>query len=106
MIVRAGYNLGWKEFIMSTTDTSISIRSQPRLLQSSVIGAIVGVILFVGCWLLAVTPFNATHSLIRLFTTTEITSITALVQGVGWSLIFGAWLGFLISLVSRFVAKT
>lgn len=106
MIVRVGYNPGWKELIMSSTDTSISTRAQPRLFQSAVIGAIVGVILFIGCWLLALTPLNATHSLIRLFTAAEITSSTALVQGVCWSLIFGAWTGFLIAIVSRFVAKT
>lgn len=91
---------------MSATDTSIAMRGQSRLLQSAVIGAIVCVILFMGCWLLALTPLNATHSLIRLFTAAEITSSTALVQGVCWSLIFGAWIGFLIAIVSRFVAKT
>lgn len=91
---------------MSATDPSISKRGQTRLFQSAVIGAIVGLVLFVGCWLFALTPLNATHALIRLFTTAEITSSTALVQGACWSLFFGAWTGFLIAIVSRFVAKT
>ena len=77
---------------MSTSDTSISTRGQTGLFRSTVVGAIVGFIL--------------THALIGLFTTALMTSLTALVQGVFWSLILGAWAGFLIAIVSRFVGKT
>lgn len=89
-----------------TGSTKSSAAGRWRILQSALTGAIVSGILFAGCWLLALTPFSATHGLIPLFTTADITSSTALIQGLCWSLIFGAWIGFLIAVVNRIVTRT
>jgi|GEM_PF-2068930 len=76
------------------------------ILHFTAAGALIFGISFVSCWLLAFAPVNATHAFIALFTIADSTSAAALVQGLGWSLVFGAWLGFLTaavhSLLNRF----
>lgn len=91
---------------MSKEDTPSLVVSQNPIFRSTIVGALVGAILFLGCWLLAYTPLTATHSLIAMFTTSPATSSTALAQGLCWSLIFGAWVGFLIAAVSKMVSGT
>lgn len=89
--------------------TSIGIERRPAskspILHFSVVGSLVFGIVFVACWLLAFTPLGATHAFIALFTTADTTSQVALVNGLCWSLIFGAWIGFLIAAVHRIVAR-
>ncbi len=91
---------------MSNGDTNALVVSQTPIFRSTIVGAIVGGIIFLGCWLLAFTPLTATHALIAMFTTSPATSLTALVQGLCWSLTFGAWVGFLIAAVSKLVSGT
>lgn len=69
------------------------------ILHFTAAGALIFGINFVSCWLLAFGPLSATHAFIALFTTADTTSAPALVQGLGWSLVFGAWLGFLTAAV-------
>jgi len=79
--------------------------TKSQLLHFTVVGALVFGIVFVACWLLAFTSVSATHSFIALFTTADTTSQIALVQGTCWSLVFGAWVGFLTAAVHRIVAR-
>ncbi len=88
---------------MSLNATTTSVVTQSRQLHHTIVGAFVGGIIFVACWLLAFTPIAATHSIIALVTKAETTSALALVQGISWSLFFGASLGFLIATVDKFV---
>ncbi len=90
---------------MTPDDT---IRSSPvkfGALHFATVGALVLGIIFLACWLLIFTPVTATHAFIALFTTAEMTSFAALVQGLCWSLLFGAWTGFLIAIIHKFVAS-
>ena len=75
------------------------------ILHATLVGAAVGGTIFITCWLLAFAPVTATHSLISLFTTAEPTSLAALALGSCWSIIFGAWVGLLIALASKFVTS-
>lgn len=83
--------------------TALRIGSQSAntslLLHFTAAGALIFGISFVSCWLLAFVPISATHAFVALFTTANTTSGAALVQGVGWSLACGAWLGFLTATV-------
>lgn len=79
--------------------------TKSQLLHFTVVGALVFAIVFVACWLFAFTPVSATHAFIALFTTAETTSLSALAQGTCWSLVFGAWLGFVTAAIHRIVAR-
>lgn len=79
--------------------------TKSQLLHFPLVGALVFGIIFVGCWLFAFTPVSATHAFIGLFTTAETTSQIALVEGLCWSLVFGAWTGFLIAAVHKIVDR-
>lgn len=75
------------------------------ILHATLVGAVVSGTIFITCWFLSFTPVTATHSLISLFTTAEQTSLAALALGLCWSIIFGAWVGFLIAIVNKFVTS-
>jgi hypothetical protein len=87
----------------------IDIEQQPtigsQLLHFAVVGSLVFGSIFFACWLLIFTSVTVTHSFIALFTAAEATSQIALVQGLCWSLIFGAWVGFLTAAVHRIVSR-
>ena len=89
--------------------TSIGIErqsaSKSQLLHFAVVGSLVFGIIFFACWLLAFTPVSATHAFIAMFTTADATSQIALVQGLCWSLVFGAWVGFLTAFVHKIVDR-
>ncbi|MEO7634751.1 MAG: hypothetical protein ABIS38_03770 [Sphingomicrobium sp.] len=62
-------------------------------------------IFYVVCWLGAFVPIGpAPHMYLSLFTNAEITSILALVQGLGWSLAFGLIAGALIAFCYNLLA--
>ena len=90
---------------MSSTIIADSSTRSVGILHFAVVGAVVLGIVFVACWLLAFTPIPVTHAFIALFTTAEMTSSTAFVQGLCWSLVFGAWVGFLVAVVNRLVTS-
>ena len=55
---------------------------------------ITAAVVFGLCWLGTYVPFSSpTHAYIGLFTTADISSGLALVEGTCWSLLFGALLG-------------
>ena len=90
---------------MASTSIDGRTATKSQLLHFTVVGALVFGIIFVGCWLFAFTPVNATHAFIALFTTAETTSQIALVEGLCWSLVFGAWAGFVTAVVNKIVAR-
>lgn len=68
-------------------------------------GGLTALVLFVACWVAAQIPaFGATHAYISLFTTAEMASPTALVEGGAWSLIFGAFAAALFAVVYNITA--
>lgn len=65
----------------------------PILRAAVACGAAFGSV-FAICWVGAQLPsFGATHAYIALFTAAPISSSTALVEGTGWSVAFGAMAG-------------
>ena len=71
----------------------------------SVTGGMTSLAVFVACWLGAQVPeFNPTHAYISLFTTAEVGSIAALLEGGLWSLVFGAFTVGLFGLVYNLTA--
>lgn len=83
--------------------TALGIRGRSAnkslLVHFTAAGALIFGISFIVCWFLAFVPVSATHAFITLFTAADTTSPTALIQGLCWSLVFGAWLGFLTAAV-------
>ena len=90
---------------MSEVSISTGAVSTISILHATLVGAVVGGTIFIMCWLLAFAPVTATHSLISLVTTAEPTSVAALSLGSCWSIIFGAWVGFLIATANKFVTS-
>jgi hypothetical protein len=65
-----------------------------------VAGAVTATVVFAVCWLGAFLPFaSPTHAYVSLFTTADIRSGWALVEGSFWSLLFGGLTAALFALV-------
>lgn len=90
---------------MASISTDGRSATKSQLLHFTVVGALVFGTIFVACWLFAFTSVNATHAFIALFTTAETTSQIALVEGTCWSLVFGAWAGFITAAAHRIIAS-
>lgn len=75
------------------------------VIHSVATGAISLGIIFVACWLGTFTAMPVTHAFIPLFTLAPIASTTALAEGLCWSLVFGAWSGFVIAVVSNTLSR-
>ena len=90
------------------TESQIKSPSTGRLgvVHCAITGAAALGIIFVACWLgAAFTAMPGTHMFISMFTPAAISSPAALAEGLCWSLVFGAWAGFVIAVVSNFVAR-
>ena len=62
-------------------------------------GAASAAIFYAFCWLGAFLPVGpATHAYLALFTSADLTSVSALIQGICWSLAFGLVAGGLFAL--------
>ena len=93
---------------MATTaiEKSDSIRSA-NVTRFALTGALAAGIFFVFCWLGAFLPIGpATHMYLALFTSAEITSSLALIQGLCWSLGFGLIAGALIAFIYNLLAPS
>jgi hypothetical protein len=88
---------------MATTAADSSGRNDVRRLgvaRATVTGAIVAPLFFALCWAGAFLPVGpGTHLYLRLFTDAPASSAAALIQGICWSLVFGAVAGFLLSII-------
>ena len=88
----------------TTSDTNGSGRSA-HVLRLALTGALAAGIFYLVCWLGAFLPIGpATHMYLALFTSAEITSSLALVQGLCWSLVFGLIAGGLIAFIYNLLA--
>lgn len=91
---------------MATTTSEMNGSSRrANVLRFALTGALAAGIFFVICWLGAFLPLGpATHMYIALFTSAEITSSLALVQGLCWSFGFGLIAGSLIAFIYNLLA--
>jgi hypothetical protein len=65
-----------------------------------VTGAVTAAAIFVVCWIGTLVPYSSpTHAYIGLFTSAEMGSGRALVEGTSWSALFGGLSGALFALV-------
>jgi hypothetical protein len=68
-------------------------------------GALAATLFFFLCWVGAFLPFGpATHMYLQLFTSADVNSGLALLQGLCWSLAFGLIAGALIAVSYKLVA--
>ncbi len=83
----------------TTTQTNGSSR-RANVLRFALTGGLAAGIFYVFCWLGAFLPIGpATHMYLALFTSAEINSSLALIQGLCWSLGFGLIAGGLIAFI-------
>lgn len=92
---------------MATTTIETNRSSgRANVLRFALTGAIAAGIFYVICWLGAFLPIGpAPHMYLALFTSAEITSSLALVQGLCWSLGFGLIAGSLIAFIYNLLAR-
>lgn len=68
-------------------------------------GALTAAIFYIICWIGALLPLGpATHMYLNLFTNADITSSTALIEGICWSIAFGLIAGALIALIYNWLS--
>lgn len=84
----------------TTTIEAIDSNRGASVLRFALTGALAAAIFYAICWVGAFLPIGpASHMYIALFTSAEITSTLALVQGLCWSLGFGLIAGSLIAVI-------
>lgn len=89
----------------TTTNVTEQFKRRANVLRFALTGAIAAGIFYVICWLGAFLPLGrVSHMYIALFTSAEITSSLALVQGLCWSLGFGLIAGSLIAFTYNLLA--
>jgi len=82
-----------------SSETNVSSR-KANVLRFALTGALASGIFYLLCWLGAFLPIGpATHMYLALFTSAEINSGLALIQGISWSLAFGFIAGSLIAFI-------
>lgn len=71
----------------------------------AVAGAITAAAFFALCWIAALLPIGpASHMYLSLFTSAPGSSVAGLVQGIGWSVVFGLIAGGLFARVYNVLA--
>ncbi len=89
----------------TTTSETNGSSGRANVLRFALTGALAAGIFFVICWLGAFLPLGrVSHMYIALFTSEDITSSLALVQGFCWSLAFGLIAGSLIAFIYNLLA--
>ena len=88
-----------------TTNGNDSSGGRANVLRFAVTGALAAAIFYAICWLGAFLPIGpATHMYLKLFTSADINSGLALVQGLCWSFGFGLIAGALIASIYNLLA--
>ena len=88
-----------------TTNGNDSSGGRANVLRFAVTGALAAAIFYAICWVGAFLPIGpATHMYLKLFTSADINSGLALVQGLCWSLGFGLIAGALIASIYNLLA--
>lgn len=79
--------------------------NRPDVVRFAFTGAFSATIFFFLCWAGAFLPFGPpTHMYLQLFTSADVNSGLALLQGLCWSLAFGLIAGALIAISYKLVA--
>jgi hypothetical protein len=82
---------------VTTAQAEIRVR-RLGIVRSALAGAAVLVVLFVTCWIgAAMGGLTVSHMFISLFTAAPVDSQAALLEGSGWSVVFGAATGALVA---------
>ena len=91
---------------MATTNEATYARTgNLGVMRFALTGALAAAIFVLFCWVGALLPIGpATHMYLRLFTNAELSSITALIEGVCWSIGFGLIAGALIAVIYNALA--
>ena len=89
----------------TTTNENDASGRRANVLRFALTGALAAAIFYALCWLGAFLPIGpATHMYLKLFTSADINSGLALVQGLCWSLGFGLIAGALIASIYNLLA--
>ncbi len=89
----------------TTTSETNGSYGRANVLRLALTGALAAGIFYVICWLGAFLPIGrVSHMYLALFTSADITSSLALVQGFCWSLAFGLIAGSLIGFIYNLLA--
>ena len=89
----------------TTTNENDDSGRRANVLRFALTGALAAAIFYAICWLGAFLPIGpATHMYLKLFTSADINSGLALVQGLCWSLGFGLIAGALIASIYNLLA--
>ena len=90
---------------MATTSETNGSSRRANVLRLALTGALAAGVFYVICWVGAFLPIGpATHMYLALFTSAEVNSSLALVQGLCWSLGFGLIAGTLIAFFYNLLA--
>lgn len=93
---------------MSTSfeQTEAGARERIGVARLAITGALAAAIFYLLCWIGAQFPIGpATHMYLQLFTNADLSSTTALIQGLCWSVAFGLIAGGLIALIYNALAS-
>ena len=81
-----------------TQDLSATTFRKLSVARLAATGALTALAFFVLCWIAAILPLgNVSHMYVQLFTTAQVSSGTALVEGAVWSIAFGLIAGALVA---------
>ncbi len=90
---------------MATTTNENGSGGRANVLRFALTGALAAAVFYAICWLGAFLPIGpATHMYLKLFTSADINSGLALVQGLCWSFGFGLIAGALIASIYNLLA--
>ena len=91
---------------MATVTDNRIVPTPHRLsvLRLALTGALSGALFYVICWIGSLIPGTPGHMYLQLFTTSDVSTTSALVQGVITSIIGGFVIGGLIALVYNWLA--
>ena len=89
---------------MATVSTHLVREAQAgralNVARLAIAGGVTAAAVFVLCWIGTFIPFSSpTHAYIALFTSADIGSGQALLEGTCWSLLFGALVGVVFALI-------
>lgn len=89
---------------MTTQQPTLTRLSSLSVTRCAVTGALSLVVLMAVCWIGALVAGQQSHAYISLFTKAPVDSVAALIQGIVWSVAFGAVSGALVALIYNSVA--
>ena len=90
----------------TSVDRTSGVTQRIGVARLALTGALAAAIFYLLCWVGAQLPIGpATHMYLQLFTNAELSSTTALIQGLCWSVAFGLIAGGLIALIYNALAS-